>query len=100
MALYPYPENVTNLTGLLVYSNTVTSGWFVSLILLAIFSVAFFGLKVYSTHRAFASAGFITLITAIITRIMGLIPNLILITSIVICAVGVLWLWFAEKQEL
>lgn len=100
MAQYPYPENVSNLTSWFVYSNTITGGWFVSLFLLAIFCVAFFGLKTYSTHRAFASAGFITLITATIMRILGLIPNIILIASITICAVGVIWLWFAEKQEI
>ena len=98
---YTYPDqgNMTGIYDLLIYANLVTKGWAVSLFIMAIFFIAFFSLKIYATHRAFAGASFITFVMSLICFILKLVSLKVLILSSVALIVAVVWLIFAEKIE-
>lgn len=96
---YAYPENITNMTSVFVWANSVTSSWFAPVLMLIVWVVAFLSLKVYSTARALASSSFLMLLMAIFFRVIGLISNVILIASVVITIISIVWLWFEGKQE-
>jgi hypothetical protein len=99
--VYPYPDgaNMTGLYDLLIYANQITYGWAVSLFILAIFFVAFFSLKVYATHRAFAGASFIAFIMTVVCFILKLVSLKVMILSSIAVVVAIVWLVFAEKIE-
>jgi len=82
-APFPMP-NATNITGIATYANTVTGGWFWSLILVAIFMVTFLVQKNYPTERAFVSSSFLTFLSAIFMFILGLIADQIFVIAFVI----------------
>lgn len=97
--LYAYPTNMTNVTGILSYISTVTNGWFGTMIAFAIFCVTFFALKIYSTSRAFAGASFITLITIIFFRVLGLVGDLVLVSGILLMILAVVWLIAGDSKD-
>jgi len=94
------PENVTGFFDLVKYANSVTDGWFVTLLLVAVFFVSFFSLKVYTTPRAYAGASFITCILAIFFFILKLIDIKILVLSVIMVITAIVWLIYADKMEL
>lgn len=96
---YPLPQNITSFNDLIRYTNNLTNGWLMPLFLFSVFVIAFFSLKLYKTHQAFAGASFITFILATIFRVLGFISTKILIVSIILLVVAVVWLMFAEKLE-
>lgn len=95
---YPYP-NSTRFVDFFRYANIVTGGWAMTLILVAVFFISFFSLKFYPTHKAFAGASFITLIGAIIFRVLGFITDRVLILAVICVVVAVIWLHFADRIE-
>jgi predicted membrane channel-forming protein YqfA (hemolysin III family) len=97
MSLYNYPTNITNATSLLSYGNSVTDGWMMTLVAFAIFCVAFFSLKVYSTARAFAGASFIAFVVVTIFRVLNLVSDLTLAISGLCLIVAVVFLIAGEK---
>lgn len=100
MAIFEYPENVTGMLSLFSYANSVTNGWFASIILFAVFMVAFLAQKQYVTHRAFATSMFLTTIIAIIFKTLDLISTQVLIASMIGLIGAFVWLWFGEKHEI
>ena len=99
MTLYDYPVNISNMSQLMIYLSTSTSGWFGTLIALAIFCVTFFSLKGYPTSRAFAGASFITFIVISFFRILGLVGDLVLISGILLVTLGVIFLIADDSKD-
>lgn len=96
---YTYPTTMTGIYGLATWVNTVTGGWFWSLILLALFAILFFSFKSYQTSRAFAGASFITMVVGILMGAIGLIPVKIIILCIILGAFGIVALRTSNSQS-
>lgn len=99
MAIFPSPsDNITRPYELLTYANTVTDSLFGAVILLTIFIIALIALKRHPTSAAFAAAAFITTVFAILFRIIAIISDLVLFSSIIITAAALAFLIFEKKQ--
>ena len=103
---FPYPsENITGITGLinhvanLVDTNSTIGGFFGIGLLIVIAAVSFISAKVVSTDKAFAFAGFLTLLSAILFRFMNLISDGIMYAVIIAFTAIVIWLWSSRQQE-
>ena len=89
--------NVTNMSALFTYANTVTDGLFWQLILMAVYIVTFISLSGRAkTSECLASSGFFTGIVAVIMFIMGLIGEIQLIVAIVLALGGFVMLLFSK----
>jgi multisubunit Na+/H+ antiporter MnhF subunit len=67
---YANPENVTNFTSVMGYSNQVTGNIFVPVILFTFWFVLFITLKQWKNEAAFASSTFVTMLIAMFLRVM------------------------------
>jgi len=93
---YNLPTNATNnisgLLSLVQYVQEVSDGWFMVMLNWTIFIIMFIILKGYSAARAFAGAAFFHMILCVISRTLGLIDNKWMYLSIILVAVGAVWL--------
>lgn len=91
MVTYDLPANITGFVDFTQYTNTVTEGWFGSLILLAIALVMFLAFKKFEdTRTTFMAVGLIMLLFGIMFWILELIPPIVFIMCIALAVVGVL----------
>lgn len=94
--------NVSNLTGLVDvfrYANTNTTGWFGILILLITFIIVFMSVKSrFTTSRTLSSASFITLIVAILLRVLTLIGNFPFIVCVMLVFISIIYLRFDQEE--
>ena len=72
---YPTP-NITDVTQLATYANTVTNNGFWNGIIVAIWFVLFFSLKSYRTETAVISASFVCTILSLILSFLGLVNGI------------------------
>jgi len=87
---FAYPGgNITGFYDLAIWTNGVTSGYFWSLILLALFSILFISFKNYGTARAYATASIITMFIGILMGSIALIPLKIIILCVILGATGI-----------
>ena len=96
--VYAYP-NITKVSDLAVWSNSVTSGMFFPLILLALSIILFFSFKQYSTERAFATSSFVTMIIGILMGVIGLVNSYVVILTMVIAGISVVVLRNTNNRE-
>lgn len=94
---YPLPtdatEEISGFYSLFKYvQNDVSGGFFFLAILLALFIIMFISLKRYSTSTAFTTAAFINMIFAIILRTLDLIASKWMYLSMILVAIGAVWL--------
>jgi hypothetical protein len=104
----PFPDVPSNISGFtdlinhaanLVNTNAPIGGFFGTGILIVIATVSFISVKLFSSEKAFAFAGFLTLLSAIILRFMNLIGDAVMY-FVVICFTGIIiWLWFSRQQD-
>lgn len=83
---YPYPTNVTNMTGWLSHVNTLTSNYFGTGIVAAIFVITFISMKNYDTEDAIIVSSFITAISSYFLHILGLVNQFVPILFTVLLA--------------
>ncbi len=97
---FAYPSaNLTSIEQLLPFVNTLTGGYFGTIILLMIFVITFIAGKSFSTEKALSFSGFITLISAIFLRMLNLINDGVL-GFVTIAFVGiVIYMIFQRQQE-
>lgn len=88
--------NVTGMVELWQFNQTVSP--FGEMVLIAIFIVAFVGLKVYESLRALPAALFITGIAALLLRILGLLPEAWFYAAVVSLAASIVLLYGRESQ--
>ena len=96
---YAYPTNITKMADLAIWTNNVTSGYFWSLILFALFAILFFSFKSYSTERALATSSFVTMIIAIMFGVIGLVSSYVVILTMVIAGGSVIMLRSSNNRE-
>ena len=91
MYLTPSEMNVSSWTGLLLWSNVVTDGYFGVLILLTIFLIAFITfLFVDYPEKAFAYASFIAAIMSILFLGIGILNEVFMFVCLVMAAIGII----------
>ncbi len=95
MTHLPYPQNITGLGDLFVYSNTVTGHTFGSLISIVFFLVVFISLKNYTGDRAFTVAALGAFVISTLLGLMGTVNTLIPVTFLMLTIVGILWNWIS-----
>ena len=81
--LYPSP-NITGFLSLFAYMNTVTGGWFWTLVVVSIFIVALVTLSYYKIEDAMIASFFITTVLAILLRAGLLIGDI----TVAFCALS------------
>lgn len=100
------PDNVTGVVDLirhasvLVDTNAPIQGLFGLGILIVIGIVAFITSKTFATDKALAFSGFLTLLSAILLRFMGLISDGIMYAFVIIFTAIVIFLWKSRQEEL
>ena len=101
--LYQSPSefNFTSSTSIFTYVNAVTGGVFGWFSLLCIYIIFAFGVSYYKKDitTGVAIAGFITVILAILFRILTLINNVHLGIAIVISVLGLIIFLFGKTKE-
>jgi hypothetical protein len=91
-------QNITTMTALFGYANTVTSGWFSIWILISLFVVVLLSIAVrYGVQKGFVMAGFFCFITSLFLRTAGLISDFWQGLFILLLALGILWLWLRPE---
>ena len=90
--------NVTNFVQLINFANTSSEGWFSAGMLISLFVIVLMGSLRTDAKGALVTASFITVIAAILLRVMGLIQNFLLIITIMILFVMILVLFLSDKQ--
>ena len=96
--MYANATNVTSYVGLLNYANTVSDGWFNVGILISLFIILVISTIRTSKEDSFALAGFITLLCAILMRVMDMIPDLVLIICVMVFFGTVFMLFTKDRQ--
>lgn len=94
---YPIP-NITGLTDLFSYVNSVSNGIWGYGILIAIFFIVFLNLSFAENTKAFSVASWITMLASIFLRLMGLIPTFVLFICIFLAIIGIIALKGTEKE--
>ena len=91
--------NITQVTDIFIYADTVSNGVYGAGILMALFIVVFsWTLRAGSTKNAFVAASTITVITSILFRYLSIINGMTLTIFLVIAFVSYIWLWTTEKE--
>jgi len=99
------PENLTGVVGLLnhvadlVNTNSPIPGFFGIGLLIVIAVVSFISAKTFSSEKAFAFSGFLTMLSAILLRFMNLINDAVMYIVVIAFAAIVIWLWNSRQQE-
>ena len=99
MPIYPSPENVTGLLGLMQYANSVTDNYWGWLIILSTYLSVFLFLvlKKYPADESMMSAGFLTVFVAVLMNIAQLIDSNIMLLSFVGLVVPIIWMYWSDR---
>jgi len=99
MANFSYPpENITGITGLVDYANSMTEGFLGITILIVIAVVSFIAAKT-TGEKAWGFSAFLTLLSAIMLRYMHIINNAILFIVIFMFVAVSVWIWRMREEE-
>ncbi len=96
MAIY----NLTNISGsgdplsFVTTVNNLTGGVWASLLLLIGWVVIFGAVKGKGSIHGFSSASIVTAVLAILLKLIGLVPDYVLIMASILGALGFVMLWF------
>lgn len=100
---YTLPTNAaTNITGSYTFFQwvqEVSSGWFFSLVALAVALIIFIALKEYETPKAFTTAAFFYMIFSVLLRMLDFTSNTFMYLSIILVAIGVAWLHISNSER-
>ena len=95
-------QNLTNTSSLveqLQYTNdTLTLGWYGTLVLIGFFLVLFLMFKDYETKERFAGAGFLTTLVAILLKILNLVSEYVILIFILVTVGGIISLLFTKDM--
>lgn len=89
---YTLPSNYTNVPSLLSAVDTMVGGYFGACVVLMIFLITFLSLKGYSSEKAFTTACYVTLFSAILLSIMGVIDAGLMLLPAVALAFSIFFL--------
>ena len=94
---YEMPTNITGMTDLITWTDSVTGGWYGNGILMAFWIVVFMVTKKADTKRGFAVASFMTSLIGIMLRSLDMISDSAIVMPIVATGIAVLWLVWDRK---
>ena len=94
-----YPNNISKMADIAIWTNSVTNNMFWPLILFALFCILFFSFMGYGATRAFAGSSFITAILAILMAVMGLVSTYVLVGCIILAGIGLICMYAANHKE-
>jgi len=98
---FEYPsENISGMFGLVQHVNNITSGTFGIVLLLIVFVLSFITTRSVSPSRSIGFSVFITFLSAILIRYMGLINDGILYIAIVLLVGCGIWIWYSKSEDL
>lgn len=87
--------NATDITGILTYANTVTGGWFWTLIVISVFVMSFGVLIARNdAKKSFAAASFLSTILSMILFVLDLIQMNIMVITILMSFAGLMLMLF------
>ena len=87
---YTMPTNITSITDWMQWGNVITGNWYGIVLIVMIFVITYISLKDYPNKRAFAAAAFITGITTVLLRFIGLVDTWTLSVVIAMNMVGII----------
>ena len=96
MAYFATP-NITQPYQLLEYSNAVTDGYFGGIILLCVLTIGFVSLKDHGTKYALGASSFITMLTAVLLRLINAVNDGALYITIILTVVAMAAVWFKDR---
>lgn len=96
--MHQLPTNITSWYGIFDYANTITNEYLGLLILMAFFVVIFISLKIYTTERAFVTASFLTMLIAILFRVMNFVSNKIVFLFVILTAIALVAVYLATDR--
>ena len=98
MTNYMNSSNITSFQEIISYANIASEGWFGVGILASLFVILAITMFMNGKEKeGLATAGFITSLVAIMLRIINLIPNLVLLMTIIIFFAMVLALYLGDR---
>lgn len=95
--IYPNPTNFSGVRGVFEHSNTITGGFFIPLIIMAVFVSAFLILlsrKEYKTSACYALSCLITFALSALLLMTDLLDDMYVIISLVMFLLGIVWAAF------
>ena len=100
MALYPYPNTVTGLSGVFQYINQILGNDLIGPVLLFLITiVALINLLRWGISKAAASASVIALLTSLLLRYAGLVSDLYVVDCTIFVVVAALNLYARGTAE-
>ena len=93
---YITPENMTGLSGMMTYANTVSGGIFGNGLLISLYVIilVFLHNKGFDFTACMSAAGFITMIAGVLMFVLGLIGNWAFFVLVVLTFLPVVWTFF------
>lgn len=99
--LFEPPTNVTTATQMVEWVNNTTSMWLFQGIIGSFFAITLITMlqnKSNTASKAFASASFVTMLIAVFSRVLNLIPTWYMSIWIVLVGISAVWM-FAEGTQ-
>lgn len=101
MGLYNPPTNVTTSTDMIGWINNTTSQWLFQGVLGTFFVITLVSLMQNQSNTAsksFAAASFLTMIVAVMSRVLNLIPTWFMSIWIVLTGLSAVWMFIEGTQ--
>ena len=95
--VYPNPQNLTGMLGMMQYANEITENTWGIGILSAIFLIILLVSYRSEKRHSFASASYITAILAVFFRIGSLITDQQFFVFVALCGLSVIWTVFYNE---
>jgi len=89
--VFAYPTNITGFGAILVYTNTITNGYMGTVLTVVYFAVLFF--LIGADDRALITAGFTSVLIAMMMNIMGVVDSSLIMIFIALTLIGMAWNW-------
>lgn len=99
MPIYPTPANLSGVTGIMEYANTVTGNMYGYMILISTFIAGFLWLinKGYDPAESAASVSFITVLMGVFLVLAGIIDKNVMYISVSMMVISTAWLYLSKK---
>jgi MFS superfamily sulfate permease-like transporter len=94
--LYEPPANVTEATQMIGWVNTTTGQWLFQGIIGTVFGVSLITMmnnQSNTASKSFAAASFVTMIIAVMSRVLNLIPTWYMSIWIVMVGLSAVWMY-------
>lgn len=100
--VYPMPANLTNMTSIATYANSVTYNWFWNIILLSLVAVSLLIAlsRGMPKEEAFVISTFFGMIFAGLMASLAIVKSVLLIIFVLLFATAVALLWFRGEKTI